>query len=300
MHMSGKVLVVFVALAGFAGLVIASRAMDVRNSWLKKFNANRQQIEQNEQKIAEKRVQLANVRAEYDRVMRGWDRYYNGITGQPAGDGAGSLVLGIGPPDLPEPGTEGAAANPIVYAFQVLPEGGSRFLGQFKATRVAAQSSFVPVWRFRTGDDANWKQGNDYRVRTLIPAPEQARLNDLEVQLVIGDELLAQKQEDVQTQDALSKLADEHLALRVGEIEGFPDLQGREEAIGKDAVQGVLKSLVEEEEARNAALAEVNRLERELLLTNRGFESLVRSNSELARQLPHGGPPEPAVGALSP
>jgi hypothetical protein len=131
-----------------------------------------------------------------------------------------------------------------------------------------------------------------------IPPGDKARLNDLEVQFVIADELLRARQDDVTRQDELAQFAQKHLDLRIGEIQGFPELQGQEDKLPSEIIDGILAALVKEEEQRNAELVESDRLRRELRKTKLEFEHLSKQNAEIANGLKHAVPASTAKVSL--
>jgi len=298
MNIWGKVFVWLVVPAALAAMVLTTQMLGVRNSWWKQVLAQEERIKQNEELLKQKRMELAAARAAYDRTMLGWDRYWTDVNAQPAGDGQGGLVLSLGAADLVTRDADGNEAVPLVYAFQPTAEGGYKYVGEFKAAQLD-RGQFLPNWRFRPGDDADWRAGANWRVRTMIPAAERTRFSDLEVRFAIADEALSARQADVQRQEGLARLAAEHLALRVGEIEGFEELQGKEAELPLEVIQGTLATLLAEEEIRNQLLAEVDRLRHELHETTKKFSDITRQNEQLAQSLPAASESTTATARLS-
>ena len=293
MSVLGKVLNWMVVPLAIAAIILTSQSVDIHHQWMRKVAERDKIIKDNADKIAARRADLAQVQAEYDRTMLGWGQYWTDVTGNNF-NAAGQIVLGIGPPDLNDKDPQGNPMTPVVFAFQELADGTYDFVGEFKAGRLGAgQSTFQPTWRVRPDETKTWRAGPNWRLRSLIPDAEKARFTDLEVQLIIADEFLEAKKRDLERQDEVVKLAEDQLNLRKGEIEGFADLQGKN--LPPEIIQGVLAALVEEEEARNAALEGADDLRRELRKSNLAFDQIRALNLRLTRSLKAAPAVEPAA-----
>jgi hypothetical protein len=290
MNVWGKVFIWLAVLLGGVAMVFTVQTAGVRNSWIQKVDKQNATIQKNAADIAQRQKEISDLRAEYDRIVFGWGKAFAGVTAQvdPAGRG---IALNVGRPDLNDKDLEGKPVNVLVHAFQPAANGEFEYVGEFKVMRLdQGQTSFEPNWRVRPGEAANWKGGPNWHIRTAIPPADKARFTDLEVQFVIGDELLRAREDDINRQTELAEFAQKHLDLRIGEIQGFPNLKGQEDKLPAEIIDGIQASLVQEEEARNAALEAGDQLRRELRETNLEFRHLVEENGRLANGLKQTSP----------
>lgn len=284
MHVLGKVLLFFVFAGAAAAVFLSARALEIRSKWMDKAQKLEKQVQDNEVALKEKRATLQQTRNEFSRVMLGWDRMFPGIGGGVQPNGVAQLS--VGRPFLED--------KQVVQLFAVDAAGQSLYLGPFKVTALADnRSGLAANWRVRPGDIPNLPGGVTFRVRTLVPPSYPARFDELEVQLSAADERVAANQRELEAQTAQIQVAEEHLALRLKEINGDADLKGKD--LPPEAIEGLLAVIVTEEEARNAALAEDDRLRRRLKEAIDAFNKTRAENGRLANGLPQ--PSRPSASA---
>lgn len=280
MHKSGIFLGVFAILLGLGAFYLSARFLDTRHAWLQQIEKGDKTLTTTEATVVKLRQDLALANADYDRVMLQWDTWREPITAQV--DAANqSITVNVGPELIkPQQTTEGQPAPTLIYAFQPGANGVYEYVGEFIPTRVAAGSSTLKAnWRVRAPDIAGWRAGNNWRLRTRIPQSEKHKFDHLAALFVTQDQLLASRQDDLQRlEQGLTPKIDQLLANREGEIGGFADWEEDRGKLPDEAIDGVLKSLVKEEELRNKALAEATRLRHELLDTIEAYEKFTDIN----------------------
>ena len=62
MHIFGKILIGFIILGGASGAVLASRLLDVRNSWMKKAGELVVETDKMQEQLVEKRKKLKGLK----------------------------------------------------------------------------------------------------------------------------------------------------------------------------------------------------------------------------------------------
>ena len=297
------ILTVLVVIGAFAAMSLAGRMFEIRNSYLEKFAKNHAQITQNQDQILDSSLKLKNVQAELSREYLGWDRYWPSVATnvQNPGEGILNIILGTNN-GLRAAGDDGAPES--IYAFQPSDEGKFMYVGSFQVTTLREnQAALKPTFRLRTGETANWKAGN-WRFRTLVPAGYKERFSDLEVRSLLADELLDAKLRNIEIQTQLADLAKQHLELRKGELLGNEEMKAYAGKLDIEFVEGLIAAIDLEEERRNAANVEVDRLRRNLKSAHDMLTKLIAQNKAGARDLP-GAQPAPAqtantqVGKLS-
>lgn len=308
MHITGKILAFFVIVLGGAAFVLTTQMLDFRHSWLKQVDANQKVLVTAKAETVKKRNELADLVAQHDRVMYGWDVYFNNITA--SGDpNTGTLNLTLGPSNIPDQGLpetkdkDGKPVMPVVHAFQPSADGKSfEYVGEFRAERLAAgNSTFKANWRIRPTDSAMWKLGPNWRIRTRIPREDKLKFDQLALLFTDIDERLASNTDELQrTRDEFAKKIKQTLANRESELSGFQAYVGERGKIDDEMIDGVLATMVKEEEARNAALARADELRHDLHKTVEQFDKFNSENHKAASSLPKGQPTPPATAAAKP
>ena len=282
MHISGKILLGLAFIGCVAALFLTSKQLLIRNAWMIKIQKLEAEHAQNEKLVAEKKKALHDTRTELARVMLDWDRHWSDIRADLV-DPRVQIALGQ---------NRGVQDKQVLHAFAPNGDGTFTYAGDFKVTTVREdQAALEPNWRSRPGE-VTVKGGPGWRIRASIPAHFQSRFNELEVQLAVVDELITSSTNELARQTELTKVAEEHLALRLGELNGVPELEGK--PLPPEIIRGLVTVMVEVEESRNGVLIEVDDLRRKLKAANDRFNSVRAANEELVRSLPQ---PAPAKNA---
>ena len=284
MHISGKIAAWLAAVGILVAIYMSAKAFAVRDAWMQLAQKNEAEIKKNDETIAEKTRKYEDDRAKLARTMHGWDRYWVDIPAAVTPQGELNLKLGT---------DNGLQPEQVVYVF-VNQDGTSTYAGDFKITRAAGnQAQARPNSRRRAGDAKQWQF--QVRVRTLLPIQYLARLETLNQQLLAAELTIATNQDELEQQGKLFDQTEKLIATRMSEINGNSELAGK--PIPSVHVKGLLTSIVDEEEARNAALIEADGLRRALKQARDRFAQVRRENQERLRSLPQPSASEPTVGA---
>ncbi len=285
MHISGKIAAWLIAVLMLVGLYFAVKALSVRDKWMALAQKNEAEIQKNDEEITKKVKLRDEKRTALARTMFGWDRSWLDV---PAAVNAGNLSLQLG-------SSRGIQQNQVLYVFVPNPDGTSTYLGDFKVTRVADnQADARPNSRQRPSDVKQMPAQN-VRVRTRTPTEFLARLSALDQQLLAAELTLATNENELKRQATLFEQSGKLIDMRLAELNGNPALANK--PLPAAIVVGLLTAIVEEEEGRNAALIEADRLMRELKATRDSFAKIRAENAARVQTLPHPRAAEPAVGA---
>jgi hypothetical protein len=288
MHISGKIAAWLVAVGLVLGSWFAIKAYAVRDKWMALAQKNEAEIKDNEKKIAEKIKERDGKRTALARTMFGWDRYWVDVPIK--GDAAGPLNLQLGT-------SRGIQQNQVLYVFVPNADGTSTYVGDFRVTRVAdEQCETRPNSRRRPADAKQLNNIQNARVRTLIPSQFLARLSALDQQLLAAELTIASNDKELKRQGTLFEQSGKLIDLRLGELNGNPELANK--PLPPVNVVGLLTAIVEEEEARNAALIEADRMRRELKATRDSFTKIREENAARVELLPQPPAADPTVGAV--
>ena len=287
MHISGKIAAWLVAVGILVAFYFSVKALAVRDKWMELAQKNEAEIKKNDKEIADKTKLRDDKRALLARTMFGWDRAWHDVpvTGDPAG--TFSMQLGT---------SRGVQQNQVVYLFLPNADGtSSTYLGDFKVTARLNdnQAEMTPNSRRRPSDSKKLTAQNA-RVRTIIPTQFVARLGALDQQLLGAELTLATNNNELKRQALLLDQSDKLIETRLGELNGNPALADK--PLPAVNVVGLLTAMVEEEEARNAALIEGRRLMQELKANRDSFDRIRKQNADRV-QLPQPSAPAPAAGA---
>ena len=287
MHTLGKVflwinLLVLVP----AAVLLSAKLINARNYWMQRVDQKEQQVDNNDRQIAEKQKQLGALRAQLVQQRLAWDsmRLANGRA-----DAQGNITVNIGPNQAFANVPQGAPP-PIVHVF--IPQGqGSMYLGPFQVTAAQGnQSQLQPMFRVVTANPAqDWAPGTTWRLWEMVPSQAPSRVVELTSELVKKAEAVRSRQETLALQQKAVEQAQQHLESRRKELFGNPQAPQIEDA--PEVSQGLVAALHDAEAARNAELAQLDRLRREVDQAYERLTQLVAQNEQLVRQLPGGAAP---------
>ncbi len=219
--------------------------------------------------------------------MIGWDRYWADV--QVAGNPQTGLTLGVGT-------GKGVQADQVLYVFAPNADGTTTYLGDYKVSGPPGDSQVQakPNSRRRPAD-AKQVQAANARVRTLLPNAFLTRLEALDQQLLAAESTIDSNAEDLKKQKELLERTDLLIAARMAEIDGNPKLQ--DQPLPEVDIKGLLAAIVDEEEARSAALLEADRLMRALKQARDQFAKVRKENEERVISLPQPAAPQPPAAA---
>ncbi|MSR59325.1 MAG: hypothetical protein EXS05_17060 [Planctomycetaceae bacterium] len=283
MHISGKILAWLVVIGGMAAIFLSAQALAIRNGWMTQAQKNEAAFVANQQQIQIKTRELEAKRVELARTMLGWDRFWP-LAQATIRQGELTLTGAI----------SGIQVGQTIYVFAFGETGDSKFLGEFKVTKAADQAAAArPNWFLRVGDLTEGVY--QVRVRTAIPNQFQTRLGEIDQHLLAADLVVSNNEIELARQGQLIGQTDKLIAGRLSEINGAPDLEGKN--LPDVNIKGLIAAMSDEEQARNVALLQADRLQRALKLAREQFQETVKANAELTKALPQPNSIESNLGA---
>jgi hypothetical protein len=286
MHVSGKVAASLAIIALLVSVWITSKAFAVRDGWMALAQKNEAAIKKNDEEIEKKVKIMLEKRADLARTMIGWDREWPSVQARLEQNGDLGMALGT---------NQGLQPGEVVYVFAPNPDGTSVYVGDFKVVKPGDTNSTAKPNSRRRPADFKQAQYEKVRVRTMIPMQFQSHLAMLDQQLLAADLAIKSNQEEVDRQAKLSTQTDKLIASRMDELNGDKSLEGQ--PIDEVYVLGLLSGILKEEEARNAALIEADRLTHELKRTRDNFELIRKENLQRVEALPAPPAQKQTVGA---
>ncbi|HEY3964855.1 MAG TPA: hypothetical protein VGM05_09925 [Planctomycetaceae bacterium] len=275
MHTSGKVLAGLLIVGLGVAFHASAKAYAVRDAWMKLAQDNEAAIKKNDEEIAVKTRTLKDKRNEFARTMIGWDREWIAPAARLEQNGGITLQLGT---------NQGMQPGQVLYVFAPNADGTSVYVGDFKVERTNEAQTQANHNSRRRPTDFKQAQLQNVRVRTLIPNQYVKRLNDLDQLLLDAELSIRTNKEELARQGRLSEQVEKVIAARLAELNGNPDKANQQ--IPPVHINGLLTSIVSEEEARNAALIEADRLMRELKKTRDEFQMIRKENQQRVDSLP--------------
>jgi len=278
MHALGKFFLFLIVAGSVGAIYMSSRAFEVRNSWLKLSERLEKEVETNKLAADKSDSEREKLTLQFESLARPWQAYWTGIKvdRQPGAEAAGGLLIQLGLPLLKQPAD---AANPIlIHAFQPVPGSNEpAYVGEFKVEQLGeGQSVLMPNWRLRPNEVDQWIVGENWHFREAIPAGNKALIGALEEQLSEGLERLLARQAELAQTEAIIARTQEVLASRVGDIEGIPNPQEKQDKLPPEYVAGLQQTILDEEAAVNAVTADVQQLRDELFDIQQRIDELKR------------------------
>lgn len=277
MHLSGKIFAWLLIPLILTAMVLSAKVVKVRNSWTAKYQKLKNEYTDLLPKVEEARGNLDRAQAEWHRSTMTWGLYAAAQTTVQNPE-TGTLTVALGT-------SQGVKDQQWLYGFEVKPDGTSIYRGDFVASPVReGESVLQPNWRVRPGDTQGWQAGV-WRWRLLLPSSYPNQFDELELTLVAGDELYADRQLTLATQQELIKFATEQRDLREAELVGGPQLS-KDATLDAEFRNGLVAALEEVEESRNAELIAIDRLRRSVRGLRQKIYGTQSENKELVDKLP--------------
>ena len=287
MHKSGVALAWIVALAAVGAVLLTSKMLDVRGSWLKTVESNKAKIQKNEADIEAKETENKELRSELTRLMLGWDRYWDANV-TVANPQTGEIQVNIGGNQGLGSAKQGEdqVAQPVIFAFQPdqsKPNGVS-YVGAFRVNALEANGAqLISITPPQPGEVATWKNGG-WRLRALVPPNYISTLRTLRDDLVEREQQIQRKQDRIQDLNRLLVSAKERLEARVHELIGS-DQAPEDDKLPVELRKGLVAGQEEEEQIRNQEFQETDRLRRDLIKVYQKQLELIKQVSNLTKQL---------------
>jgi hypothetical protein len=272
MHISGKIFAWMVVALGAASIYMGAKTLGIRQAWMERAQKDERDFNESREAALKAHLEYDQKRNEYVRAILGWDRYFNGV--EAAIDQNGQLaVQGIG-------AAVGLKNDDLLYVFALNQDGtDSTYVGCFRVAQAAENRVVaIPHWRLREGDLAPGKLPFGARVRTQVPTAHQARFATLDQQLLAVEQGLADALEEKQALAALAAQTEKLIDERQKELDGDPAFETK--SVPDVNKLGLLAAIAKEEESRNQALLEADRLHRELLQVRQKLNDVLKSNRQ--------------------
>lgn len=287
MHTLGKVFLwINLLLLVPAAVLLSAKLINVRNYWMQQVSEKEKQIEANEAAIEKKAAQFDQIQTDLVRQRLAWDTMFAAPNSRADADGV--ATIGVGPDQGFGVVAEGAP-SPIVHVFVPTDQTGqqSRYIGPFQVVSArGSQSQLQPMFRVVGNPAQEWSAGS-WRVWQVVPSQAPSRVVALTNEIVEKREAVASREASLARQQKAVQQAQEHLDGRRLELLGNPQAPKVEGV--PEISEGLVAVLHEAQAARNADLAELDRLRRDVDRAYEQLTELVAQNSRLIGQ-PAGGP----------
>lgn len=271
------ILAFLVLIPAFFALVLSAEMIEHRGKWTKQVADETTKQEKSAEEIEKVSKQHNQLLAQYDREMLGWDRFLPSV---PVQVGDGQLTAGVGT-------GQRIAQNQTLFVFKDFGEQ-SAFVGPFRVAEVNAnQSLLVPAWTLQPGEADQWAAPGAWRIRMQVPMANKTRFSQLQADLIVAGERLGSREKNLEIQDQLLKDAERDRDQRMMELAGGdPQAAEFSELLPQQFRDGLVKTLRDQEDARNSELSAVDDLRRRIKEAYEIFLSVSRENRERAAQLP--------------
>lgn len=294
MHILGKVLMWMTVLAAMVAFAMTVKAMNVRKGYMIEAEKYKEQNVNQADELKKVQRQVTELEAELARETLGMDDYWpkadrseqSPLVGQ-VDPRTGGVVLNVGANDGVRPPAGGGS---LYYIFQPVPGGGVKYAGAFSLVEQGLrddQSGYRPTWRVRPSEKDLWSQASGqpgWHIRSSLPPYAVTRFSDLYKNLTLADEQLAEKQNNLTIQQELFTKADAQLQDRMGELlGGINPPEGAE--LPLEFSKGLVTALETEEEKRNLAVGELDRLRHELREKRLERDRLIEQSKGLEQNL---------------
>jgi len=290
MHTFGKVCLWFAVVVCIpAAMWFTAKVYTARAGYIRKKVDFEAKIEKNSAELTELRLKTRSTLRELTHEKLRWAPYWNDVTVEVRQDNTVTIDIGIENGLNATVGDGEAGTQNLVHCFQPGENGQMEYVGDFRVTSLEPNRAILaPNWQLQDGESDGWGAAQKWRMRAMIPSSYFARFNGLELQLNTHDELLASKLEDLEKQLQLLKIAEERLAQRITEIDGPQGDVAEADKRPREDVVGLLTTLGEYEEIRNAIIAKSDERRRILLRTLEDFERTQAENLHVVDSLPEG------------
>lgn len=273
MHILGKVLLGFVIVGAIAAIVLTTMVLDVRNHWLGKVALAEQAYDAVSAELTKKRIQVQDANEVLDRAKQMWGNSYIAQNSGVTNPRQGSANIGVGRTSgLAVPQLTNNGPLPVVYAFNIDPNGESQYVGAFQLQNVGDNSSTAQLIRTPFADET-FANGN-WRIRDDIdPAYSTAFIHQAQVR-VATEAQLTRELYDVQRKNQEKREADLIFEDRRKELEGDPDTPN----VSDLQRTGLVSAIRTDTDRRDVVLERLDALRRRLELTRIQLDEVLQRN----------------------
>jgi hypothetical protein len=227
--------------------------------------------------LAKAKVELGDSQQKLQSVKVGWGYEWN----FPAGGNAGSVqvvqgrlaVNGLGTSNgltrrqITDASGQARELAPVVHVFTDNGQGGSRYIGEFSADISPnglneTTCVLIPTWAASPEEQQTWNFAGAVRMRSQTPAGERSAVEHLHQTIQLTYSQITQTGLRTEEQKRLTTAAEEALQARKNELLG--DSAAAENPDHPEYKLGLVQTLVDVEEERNAVQFAVDELRRQL------------------------------------
>ncbi|MEZ6056782.1 MAG: hypothetical protein R3C01_08755 [Planctomycetaceae bacterium] len=286
MHILGKVLLGFVMVAAIAAIVLTTMVLDVRNHWLGEVDKAEKAYNAVAANLENWRIKVQDENEVLDRAKQMWGNAYNAPNSSVTNPNQGTANIGVGRTSgLAVPQLAGNGPLPVVYAFNVDPNGESQYVGAFQLQNVGDNSSTAqlirPPFANETFANGTWRIRDDIDPGYATEFLRQSQVR-VETEAILKRELY-----DVKRLNEQKIAADEIFENRRKELEGDPDLADAS-TLQKD---GLVQAIRVETDRRDVMLERLDSLRRRLELTRQQLDEVLLRNLKRRQSLYDDQPP---------
>ncbi len=244
------------------------------------------------------KIELGDSQQKLQSVKVGWGYEWN----FPAGGNAGSVqvvqgrlaVTGLGTSNgltrrqVTDANGQARELAPVVHVFTDNGQGGSRYIGEFIAdispnNLTETNSVLIPTWAASPEEQQTWNFAGAVRMRSQTPAGERSAVEHLHQSIQLTFSQLTQTGLRLEEQKRLNAAADEALQARKNELLG--DAAAADNPDHPEYKLGLVQTLVDVEEERNAVQVAVDELRRQLKVASEFRTQQLDALKQLAAKL---------------
>ncbi len=259
-------------------------------------DALRKAVDESEKAIAAQakaQAEATEARQALALTKLGWGYEWTLPGGNPApvqaAAGGKLMVTGLGsdarlePLNVTDAAGQPQIAAPVVHVFKGDGQGGSIYIGEFKAESVSPTSCVLaPQWNVSADDLQQWDFSQGSRFRSQIPAGGRSAVENLHQTIQRTREQILQTELRTQEQQRLNAAAEAALTVRKNELLG--DATAADNADHPEYKLGLVQALEDLEEERNAVQVAVDQLRRLIKSATKSREELVSTLKQMASQ----------------
>jgi len=286
MHILGTVFAWLTAVATVAAIVLTTMLLDVRNKWLTQVQQKQTQVAQSTTELADLSRKVRQLEEELQRATHAWGEVWSAPnSGGPLPGSPGMIAVGVG---TSRGLSQSAAAQnkaldaATYFVFNTNNAGESQYMGEFRIAEARADQAAMKLARDPyPGEVESWTPGN-YRVRDLLPGNWTATTADLEGQWLIATTQLRTQQNQLEILNRQIQVSQAALDQRLAELNGKADAPP---GASQEVVDGLVQTLRDLETKRNANLATVDNLRRQLDTSYVALRKTLDANRQAAADL---------------
>ncbi len=284
MHLTGKIFAFLTLCLAIAAIILTAQTLDKQNEWNQRVEKARKAYEESAAKLPDAEARVTQLKDELALLRLDWGRHWDDVeVAAGTNIGRGLINIGIGRNQGLSMQTEQGEQFPLMYGFQELPDGEMSYVGEFRVTQVDVNRAALQLARQpREGETATWNFNSKWRFHDQIPPAKRQAVGDLLLRMTVMEQRLADRRQSLAIQQQSVAAAQSALEQRMKELEGN---ENAPQGAPDEYRLGLLATLDAAEEQRNAALADIQQLRKQLDTLNSRFEQLLTANSELERKL---------------